>query len=83
MVSEQAVAVQAGEIAEKYNSVIWGRIHYNTKFGRSEFWQVMGYLNIRLSRWVRKKYKKQEGGPQKACTWLIRVARKDSRIFSH
>lgn len=39
-----------GEIAEKYNPVILGWIHYYTKFGKSEFWQVMGYLNMRLSR---------------------------------
>ena len=72
-----------GDIAEKYNPVILGWIHYYTKFGKSEFWQVMGYLNMRLSRWARKKYKKLKGGLKKAYTWLARVARRDPRIFSH
>ena len=41
------------QIAERINPIVSGWMNYYTRFGKSEFWKVMSYLNERLSRWVK------------------------------
>ena len=45
------------QIAVRINPIVSGWTNYYMRFGKSEFWKVMSYLNDRLPRWVKRKYK--------------------------
>lgn len=51
-------SIGLNDIANKYNPVIRGWVNYYEKFGKTEFWKVMVYLNRAISYWLRKKYKR-------------------------
>lgn len=73
------------QVAEDINPIISGWLNYYTKFSKSEFWKVMKYLNERLSRWVKRKYKRFRGKAKlsKAYGWLAVHASHDRGLFSH
>lgn len=73
------------QIADNINPTITGWLNYYTKFSKSECWKVMKYLNERLSRWVKRKYKRFKGKKKlgKAYDWLVVRASYDKRLFSH
>lgn len=62
------------QIAERINPIVSGWMNYYTRFGKSEFWKVMSYLNDRLSRWVKRKYKRFRTKLGKAYDWLAECA---------
>lgn len=73
------------QIADNINPIITGWLNYYTKFSKSECWKVMKYLNERLSRWVKRKYKRFKGKAKlgKAYDWLVIRASHDRGLFSH
>ena len=73
------------QIAKSINPIISGWLNYYTKFSKSEFWKVMKYLNERLSRWVKRKYKrfKSKAKLGKAYDWLVVCASHNRTLFSH
>ena len=73
------------QIADNINPIITGWLNYYTKFSRSECWKVMKYLNDKLSRWVKRKYKRFKGKKKlgKAYDWLVVRASYDKTLFSH
>lgn len=73
------------QIADNINPTITGWMNYYTKFSKSEFWKVMKYLNEKLSRWVKRKYKRFKGKAKlgKAYDWLVVCASYDKMLFSH
>lgn len=73
------------QVAEDINPIISGWLNYYTKFSKSEFWKAMKYLNERLSRWVKRKYKRFRGKAKlsKAKDWLAVYASHDRTLFSH
>lgn len=70
-------------IAERINPIVSGWMNYYTRFGKSEFWKVMSYLNDRLSRWVKCKYKRFRTKLGKAYDWLVECAAHNRHMFSH
>ena len=71
------------QIAERINPIVSGWMNYYTRFGKSEFWKVMSYLNDRLSRWVKRKYKRFRTKLGKAYDWLVECAAHNRHMFSH
>ena len=71
------------QIAERINPIVSGWMNYYTRFGRSEFWKVMSYLNERLQRWVKRKYKRFRTKLGKAYDWLAECAAHNRQMFSH
>lgn len=73
------------QIADNINPIITGWLNYYTKFTKSECWKVMKYLNDKLSRWVKRKYKRFKGKKKlgKAYDWLVVRASYDKTLFSH
>ena len=71
------------QIAEKFNPEIRGWLNYYLRFGKSEFRKVMSYLNERLQRWVKRKYKRFRTKLGKAYDWLVECAAYNRRMFSH
>jgi RNA-directed DNA polymerase len=70
-------------IAANINPVVSGWINYYSKFGKSEFRKVMKYLNERLARWQKGKYKRFKRMYNRAYEWLANIASKDKTLFSH
>ena len=71
------------QIAEKFNPKIRGWLNYYSRFGKSEFRKVMSYLNERLSRWAKRKYKRFRTKLGRAYDWLVECAAHNRQLFSH
>ena len=71
------------QIAEKFNPEIRGWLNYYSRFGKSEFRKVMSYLNERLSRWAKRKYKRFRTKLGRAYDWLVECAAHNRQLFSH
>lgn len=68
------------EIAEKVNKVVRGWINYYGKFYKSELSIIINRINLRLVRWVKKKYRKST---KRAIKWLINLSELKPNLFSH
>ena len=71
------------QIAAEVDLKIKGWMNYYTRFGKSEFRKVMSYLNERLTRWVKRKYKRFRTRLGKAYDWLVEYATHNRQMFSH
>ena len=58
------------------NKVVQGWINYYTHYYKSEFYEVLRYINQCLIKWVRRSYKKKNTR-SRAEHWLGAVARRD------
>jgi len=73
-------------IAENMAPKVRGWINYYSKFGKTEIGKVMKYLNYKLCKWVKRKYKRFANGRGKlgkAHDWLARLASFDNNLFVH
>ena len=71
-------------VANEISSYTRGWINYYSRFGRSEFQQVMVYLNVTIARWVKRKYKRfHRRHLFHAFQWLQRVAEREPTLFQH
>lgn len=64
------------------NKVVQGWINYYTHYYKSEFYEVLRYINQCLIKWVRRSYKKKNT-KSRAEHWLGAVARRDRNLFVH
>ena len=71
------------DIAQKYNPIIRGWLNYYGKYGEKELARVLEHINIRLSFWVKRKYKRYKWKPKEACRYLRRIAIHSSHLFEH
>jgi len=53
------------DIAQKYNPMIRGWLNYYGKYGKKELTRVLEHINLHLSFWVRRKYKRYKNGSSK------------------
>ncbi|SNS31374.1 group II intron reverse transcriptase/maturase [Anaerovirgula multivorans] len=70
------------DVANMFNKQIQGWINYYTYFYKSEFYDVLRYINNRLVEWVRRKYKKRKAR-RRAEHWLGEIAKRDRKRFAH
>jgi len=60
-----------------------GWINYYGKFYPSILKSALQILNHVIVRWARRKYKRFKGSIKRAWFWLIRVYKKDPKLFYH
>jgi RNA-directed DNA polymerase len=70
-------------IAVNINPKVSGLINYCSRFGKTEFRKVMKYLNERMARWLKGKYKRFKRMYNRAYDWLANIASKNKTLFSH
>ena len=71
------------QIAEGINPIVSVWMTYYSRFSKSEFWKVMSYLNERLSKWVKRIYKRFRTKLGRAYDWLVECAVYNRQMFSH
>lgn len=57
-------------------------LHASAVLLKSEFYEVLRYINQCLIKWVRRSYKKKNTR-SRAEHWLGAVARRDRNLFAH
>jgi group II intron reverse transcriptase/maturase len=78
------VSMNINDLASFVNPVIQGWINYYSKFNKTEFRKVMDYLNEKLARWLRRKYKNlRHGYIGKARYALALTVQKNPNLFAH
>jgi len=70
------------ELSRAYNPLIQGWVNYYGQYHKSAMYPVLRGLNLRLVRWVQKKYKRKRS-IRKATRWLNRIARREPGLFAH
>ena len=71
------------EIAQKINPQIRGWINYFGAFNRSILMDVFRYLETRLFKYVKRKYKKRCNHLKRAKSWLANVYKHKPNLFAH
>lgn len=70
------------DIGNMINKIVQGWINYYTHYYKSEFYEVLRYINQCLVKWVRRSFKKRNTR-SRAEHWLGMVARRDRTLFAH
>lgn len=71
------------ELSKAYNPVLTGWWNYYGDFYQTEMRKVYGLVDLKLARWVRRKYKSLAGHKRRSVYWLGRVARRNPGLFIH
>lgn len=71
------------DLSKMFNPIIRGWINYYCCFYKSGLYPVLRHINMALTRWVRRKYKKFGKHRKRAEVWLGKIARRDPKLFSH
>jgi group II intron reverse transcriptase/maturase len=64
------------ELAPQIDPSVRGWMNYYGRYGRSECIQVLKYINLKLAKWARKKYKPLRGHDRRSEHYLGRLARR-------
>lgn len=70
------------DIANMINKIVQGWINYYTHYYKTEFYEVLRYVNSCLIKWVKRTYKKRNTR-SRAEHWLGRIAKRDKNLFAH
>ena len=70
------------DIADTINRIVQGWINYYTHYYKTEFYEVLRYINNCLVKWVRRTYKKRNTR-SRAEHWLGKIAKRDRNLFAH
>jgi RNA-directed DNA polymerase len=71
------------DLAHMFNPVIRGWIGYFGRYHKSALYPVFQHLNLTLSWWAMRKYKRFKGHRRRAEQWLGRIARRQPTLFAH
>lgn len=71
------------EIAKWINPKLNGWINYYARYHKSAMYPVLSHLNMKLSKWARRKYKKLKGHKRRSGGWLGRISRNQPDLFAH
>jgi len=71
------------EIAEMINPYLQGWINYYGKFYKTELYRLFYRLNLRLTIWVTRKYKRFRNHMRKAKFWLGAICKSNPNLFAH
>jgi len=72
-----------GDLAHMVNKVVQGWINYYGRFYKSRLYPLLQHINEYLVRWAKRKYKRLRGHTRQAKRWLVRVARREPKLFAH
>ena len=71
------------DLSRMFNPIIRGWFQYYGRFYRSGLYPLRQYLNRVLARWATRKYKKLRHRFRRAEQWLLRISKRDPRLFAH
>lgn len=71
------------ELSRLYNPILRGWFQYYGFFYSTEMRKLADYLELRLGRWARRKYKRLAGHKRKSAQWLRHVAQSNPCLFIH
>lgn len=71
------------DLSHMFNPILRGWVNYYGLFYKSELYCVLKHMNLALTRWALRKYKKLAGHKRRARHWLGKIARRDSKLFVH
>lgn len=71
------------DLAHMFNAVIRGWITYYGRFYKSMLYPTFRHLDLILSRWASRKFKRLKGHQRKSRHWIERIARKETELFAH
>jgi len=71
-----------GDLAHMFNKVVQGWINYYGRFYKSMLYPLLRRINEYLVRWARRKYKRLHRHDRRARRWLVRVARREPKLFA-
>ena len=80
---EKKIHISLADIAAQVNPVIRGWMNYYCKFNSWSMFSVCNYINMRIRKWAKKKYKNLRGKETRACNWLKRVCQNNRKLFAH
>ncbi len=69
-------------IAYYSRAILQGWKNYYGKYGRAELKHVLLYLNAKLARWAKRKYKRLKTKSQ-AIRWVIGYQQREPKLFVH
>jgi group II intron reverse transcriptase/maturase len=69
-------------IAYYSRAILQGWKNYYGKYGRAELKRVLFYLNEKLVRWAKKKYKRLKT-ERRAVRWIIGYRQREPKLFVH
>jgi RNA-directed DNA polymerase len=83
-VSNKAMkAMRKMNLAKMYNPIIRGWINYYGSYCKTVLYQVFKYLDVVLSRWAKRKYKRIKGRQRRAIHWVKRIIFRQPGLFAH
>lgn len=71
------------DLAHMFNPVIRGWIGYFGRYHKSALYPVFRHLNLTLSWWAMRKYKRFRGHRRRAGHWLGAIAQRQPTLFAH
>ncbi|MDF9401112.1 group II intron reverse transcriptase/maturase [Vibrio sp. 1180_3] len=71
------------ELSRLYNPILRGWFQYYGCFYPTQMRKLADYLELRLGRWARRKYKRLAGHKRKSAQWLRHVAKSRPSLFIH
>lgn len=71
------------DLAQMVNPYLRGWINYYSHFYRSALYPSLRRLDVHLTKWARRKYKRLRHRPQAAHEWLARIIKASSALFAH
>ncbi|MEM5390076.1 group II intron reverse transcriptase/maturase [Paraburkholderia phymatum] len=71
------------DLAQQCNSAIQGWWNYYGAFYRTAMHRLFGYLDLRLMRWARRKYRRLRQSRRRSAEWLRRMKFVHPGLFVH
>lgn len=71
------------DLARMFNTYIRGWINYYGRYCPSALYPTLQHLDHYLGRWASGKYKSLRGHKRRSRHWLLRIARRQPRLFAH
>ena len=70
------------EVAKVINPAARGWINYYGKFSASELWTTVAYIESKIMKWVKKKYKKLQSCKERI-KWIKAIKTRQPNLFGH
>jgi len=70
-------------LAKAINPIIQGWINYYGKFGKASMSAIYRYINDKLQKWARMKYKKLQRRKKRSGKWLRELYLRKPTLFAH
>lgn len=71
------------EVAKAINPMIQGWINYYGRFRKSSMSTLFDYINMKLMRWARRKYKHLQRRKKLSAQWLRKLYSENPMLFAH